>query len=315
MGILDVILGRDQNGKVSKINMALIALMLWKMYQSTKGRAAPQPVPAPAPSPAGRRAEIPAPQAPQQRQPLPAPDMSDGPDGGFKDLQDAMRRAPQYRRDTGESGGGGLGGGLGDILGDILGGGRGRPQAEPKAGPGGGQGGGLGGGLDDILGEILGGGRGGGSRGGSGGGLGGGGLGDILGDILGGGRPGGARAMSEPQGDPLSALLRGAGGAGLGGAGLGGLLGAGLGGLLQQFEEAGHGERAQSWISSGGNKPLSPSDIEQTFGADTIEAIAQQVGLPRAELLSGLAEALPQAVDEMTPDGRMPTPDEWSRWS
>jgi uncharacterized protein YidB (DUF937 family) len=304
VGILDVILGRDQNGKASKINMALIALMLWKVYQSTKGRAAPQP--APAPSPSGRRAEIPAPQPHQQtpqRQPLPAPDMSDGPDGGFKDLQDSMRRAPQYRRDTGgESGGGG---GLGDILGDILGGGRGRPQAEPKAGP---AGGGLGGGLDDILGEILGGGRGGSPR--RGGGLGGGGLGDILGDILGGGRPGGARAMSEPQGDPLSALLQGAGG-----AGLGGLLGAGLGGLLQQFEEAGHGERAQSWISSGGNKSLSPSDIEQTFGADTIDAIAQQVGLPRSELLSGLAEALPQAVDQMTPDGRMPTPDEWSRFS
>jgi uncharacterized protein YidB (DUF937 family) len=114
----------------------------------------------------------------------------------------------------------------------------------------------------------------------------------------------------SPQGDPLSALLRGAGG-----AGLGGLLGAGLGGLLQQFEETGHGEQARSWISSGGNAPLSASDIEQTFGADTIDAIAQQVGLSRGELLAGLAEALPQAVDQMTPEGRMPSPDEWSRWS
>jgi uncharacterized protein YidB (DUF937 family) len=85
--------------------------------------------------------------------------------------------------------------------------------------------------------------------------------------------------------------------------------------LLQQFEETGHGEQARSWISSGGNAPLSASDIEQTFGADTIDAIAQQVGLSRGELLAGLAEALPQAVDQMTPEGRMPSPDEWSRWS
>lgn len=298
MGVLDVILGRDENGNVSKINLALIALMLWKMYQSTQGRGAPEPVPAPAPS--GRRADAPAPpqQETQQPTPIPAPSSRDGTDGGFRDLTEAMNRMPDYRRDPG-AGGGGLGGGLGDILGDILGGGRGRGGQPQPGGPGGG-------GLDDILGDILGGGRPSGRGGQQGGGLG-----DILGDILGGGRPGGMRAMGSggAQGDPFSDLLRGGGG-----GALGGLLGAGLGGLLQQFDQSGHGEQARSWVDQSDNKPISPSEIEETFGADTINTLVQQLGVPREELLSGLAQVLPQAVDQMTPDGRMPTLDEMARW-
>lgn len=289
MGILDVILGRDQNGNVSKINLALIALMLWKMYQSSKGGAAPQPMPAPS----GRGGDMPAP-SPRTQAPLPAPD-SIASDGGFRDLTDAMNRMPDDRR---EPGSGGMGGGLGDILGDILGGGRPRGgQPEPGGMPGGG--------LGDILGDILGGGRPSGRGGQPGGGLG-----EILGDILGGGRaPGGARAVSGAQGDPFAELLRGAGG-----AGLGGLLGAGLGGLLQQFQESGHGAEAQSWVARGDNRTISPADVEDTFGRDTIDTLAQQLGIPRNELLSGLAQVLPQAVDQMTPEGRLPTPDEAARW-
>jgi uncharacterized protein YidB (DUF937 family) len=162
--------------------------------------------------------------------------------------------------------------------------------------------------LGDILGDILGGGRPAG-RGGQQGGPGGG-LGDILGDILGGGRPGGARAVSGSQGDPFSDLLRGGAG-----AGLGGLLGAGLGGLLQQLEQSGHAREAQSWISEGGNKAISPSAIEDAFGSDIINTLSQQFGLPREELLSGLAETLPETVDKLTPDGRLPTLDELSRWT
>src|SRR5690606_16919385 len=135
---------------VSKINMALIALLLWKMYQGSKGGAAET---APARVPTGRRDENPA-ASPETwpQSPPPVPNTSsEGPDGGFRDLTDAMNRMPDYRRDPGAGGGSG-GGGLGDILGDILGGGRAR---EP--GGRGGQSGG--GGLGDILGDILGGGR------------------------------------------------------------------------------------------------------------------------------------------------------------
>lgn len=255
MGVLDVILGRDADGNVSKINLALIALLLWRMYQAS-GRTSP----APAPAPGGGRAE----RTPQQ--PLPTPDAgsAEDRDGGFRELTEAMNRMPDFRRDGGAQGGGGLG----DILGDILGGGR---PAGRGAQPGGG-------------------------------------LGDILGDILGGARPA-PHAVTEPRREPFADLLRGSAG-----GGLGALLGAGLGGLLQQFNDAGYGDQAMSWVSRGDNRPVSPSDIERTFGADTIDTLTAQLGVPRSELLTGLAQALPQAVDRMTPDGRLPTPDEMARW-
>jgi uncharacterized protein YidB (DUF937 family) len=298
VGVLDVILGRDENGNVSKVNLAMIALMLWKMYQSSKGGGSAEPMPAPVPS--GRRADIPPPQhETRQQTPIPTPSSSNDADGGFGELTDAMKRMPDYRRDPGAGGGG-----LGDILGDILGGGN-RPSGRGGRPEGGGMPGG--GGLGDILGDILGGGRPSG-RGGQPGGPGGG-LGDILGDILGGGRAPRAQGVSGPQGDPFAELLRGGGG-----GALGGLLGAGLGGLLQQFDQAGHGAEVQSWVSRDGNKAISPSDIETTFGSDTIDTLVQQLGVPRSELLSGLAQVMPQAVDQMTPDGRLPTPEEMSRW-
>ena len=34
MGILDVVLGRDAQGQPSKINMALIALLLWRWMRA-----------------------------------------------------------------------------------------------------------------------------------------------------------------------------------------------------------------------------------------------------------------------------------------
>jgi uncharacterized protein YidB (DUF937 family) len=39
----------------------------------------------------------------------------------------------------------------------------------------------------------------------------------------------------------------------------------------------------------------------------------QQTGLPRDELLSGLSKELPDAIDELTPDGSVPTDDELSK--
>ncbi len=141
-----------------------------------------------------------------------------------------------------------------------------------------------------------------------------GGLGDILGEILGGGRgmPG-QRVAGGPQSDPLSDLLQSAGIGGLGGLLAGGASGGVLGGLLQQFDQAGRGDAARSWVSSGENVPVTPKDVENTFGSDIIDQIAEQFGMDKNELLKGLSQMLPQVVDQLTPDGRLPTEQELSR--
>ena len=42
--------------------------------------------------------------------------------------------------------------------------------------------------------------------------------------------------------------------------------------------------------------------------------MTRQTGMSRDELLDGLSRYLPDVVDQLTPDGRLPTDDEASRW-
>lgn len=124
----------------------------------------------------------------------------------------------------------------------------------------------------------------------------------------------GGNQAAGPQGDPLSALLQGAGIGGLGALLAGGAGGGMLGDLMRQFDQAGAGDAARSWVSQGENIPVTPQQIENTFGSDIIDQLADQFGLDKRELLQGLSETLPEVVNELTPDGRLPTEDEISRW-
>lgn len=133
-----------------------------------------------------------------------------------------------------------------------------------------------------------------------------------LGNLLGGGSPGGG------LGGLLGGLGSGnAGGLGglLGGASVGGALSGGLGGLLDRFQESGHGKTANSWISTGANEPIEETQLEQALGADVMDDLTQRTGLSRQELLARLSRELPKAVDEMSPDGKLPTEDDLSRYN
>lgn len=79
-----------------------------------------------------------------------------------------------------------------------------------------------------------------------------------------------------------------------------------LGDLIDSFKRAGMGDTADSWVSTGPNKPIAPSHVEQGLGPDVIEALMRQTGLSRDELLERLSKILPEAVDHSTPEGRLP---------
>ena len=145
-----------------------------------------------------------------------------------------------------------------------------------------------------------------------GGGLGGG-LGGLLGGLLGGGRGGGV-GNAPAGGGGLGDLLKGPLGGMLAGGAAGSILSGGLGSLLEQFQQNGHVQAAQSWVGKGPNQDISESDLAKSIGIDDIDAVASQTGLSRDELLSGLRRELPNAIDQLTPDGRLPTEDEASRW-
>jgi len=119
------------------------------------------------------------------------------------------------------------------------------------------------------------------------------------------GAPGGRGGLGDLLNSGLGGLL--ATGA------AGGILSGGLNDLLKQFQQSGHSETAKSWVGTGPNKEISPNDLAGALGADKINALVAQTGMSRDDLLHGLSEYLPQVVDQLTPEGRLPTEQEAGR--
>ncbi len=81
----------------------------------------------------------------------------------------------------------------------------------------------------------------------------------------------------------------------------------GVGGLLQKLQAGGLGEAAESWIGNGSNQAVSPAQLHNALGGESVQSAAESSGLSTGDLLRQLAQHLPQAVDHMTPDGQVPT--------
>jgi uncharacterized protein YidB (DUF937 family) len=171
---------------------------------------------------------------------------------------------------------------------------------------GGGLGGGLGGGGFGM------------PRGGMLGGLGGGGISPIAAGVLGllaykafksfsgQSRPAGAGQPAGQEGGlfggtPLEKILNP------------GALSGGLNDLVDQFRKRGKGDVAESWVTKGPNKSIAPEDLEQVLSPEQLAFLMGRTGLSREELLAGLSQELPKAVDTLTPDGHVPDENEMKR--
>ena len=211
---------------------------------------------------------------------------------GLLDILNGIQTGPGAQAPAGRSGGGSS---LSPIMIALIGllasrmlSGGGQQQQTPAGGAAAGSGGaaaGSGGG-GGLLGEILGGDLGGLLKGG---------LGGLLAGVA-GGAAGGAGGAAGSAGGPL-----------------GGVLSGGLGDLMKQFEQAGQGDAMKSWVGPGDNQSIGINDLANALGPDRLGALSQQSGLSRDDLLAGLAQHLPNFVNQLTPDGRLPTADELSR--
>jgi uncharacterized protein YidB (DUF937 family) len=122
----------------------------------------------------------------------------------------------------------------------------------------------------------------------------------------------GPGANPAPSGGGLGGLLQGGLGGLLAGGAAGSVISGGLGDLVKQLQQNGHGDTANSWVSPGPNKSISPGDLANALGADQINSLMSQSGLSRDQLLSGLSQHLPDVVNHLTPDGRLPSENELS---
>ncbi|OOR87729.1 hypothetical protein B0181_09750 [Moraxella caviae] len=195
-------------------------------------------------------------------------------------------------------------GGLGGLLGSVLGG------AQAQNANANNQAGGLGG----LLGSVL------DSQGGSQSG----GLESVLGGLLGGKAQAQNNASAADLGGLLGGLLGGVGNRSAAG-GLGGALGGnksalllallpvvlsfiqqngGLSGVLSKFNNSGLGNKAQSWVNiDTDNDGIDAGDVARLFGDDKINEVCQSTGASQDEVCQGIAELLPEVMNELTPQG------------
>ena len=172
------------------------------------------------------------------------------------------------------------------LLGQVLGGlfGQAMRQRGMRGGMGGGLGGGTGGGMGGALGGIA--------------------LGSVLAGMMRGrgqGQPMGVPGGKRPYANQTALLVM--------------LLplamrwvqrNGGMDGVLDKFRQKGLGRQAQSWMSTGDNETIDSGSVEQVVGREELQQMAQRLGVPEEQVAQAFAEIMPEMVDKMTPDGRMP---------
>jgi uncharacterized protein YidB (DUF937 family) len=80
----------------------------------------------------------------------------------------------------------------------------------------------------------------------------------------------------------------------------------GLEGLVRSFQDRGLGGIVDSWVSTGKNLPISADQIAQGLGSEEISSLASRLGMSQGDVSAKLARLLPDVVDRLTPNGRVP---------
>jgi uncharacterized protein YidB (DUF937 family) len=110
----------------------------------------------------------------------------------------------------------------------------------------------------------------------------------------------GGAALNDMKGTPLDRILNQL---------MGGQPGAsGLQALVERLRGAGLGDRVESWIATGENRPVQPQELDRAFEGPEADSMAHAAGMERPGLLALLSQVLPKLVDAMTPDGYLPQP-------
>lgn len=80
----------------------------------------------------------------------------------------------------------------------------------------------------------------------------------------------------------------------------------GIQGIVDQFQKQGLGGVVNSWVGTGQNEAVTPDQVHQALGADTVQKMATQAGVTPQEMATQLAQHLPTAIDKLTPHGTIP---------
>ena len=112
--------------------------------------------------------------------------------------------------------------------------------------------------------------------------------------------------------DQLSSALGGAPGESGGSAMLSGVMDmlnnhpGGVSGLVQSFEQNGLGNLMSSWIGTGENLPISADQVKTILGNERVAELAAKARISPDAASSRLAELLPNVINKLSPDGKLP---------
>ncbi|NEI29592.1 YidB family protein [Rhizobium ruizarguesonis] len=139
---------------------------------------------------------------------------------------------------------------------------------------------------------------------------------DKIGELLRGIQNPQQPGAGNQQPGGLGGILGGLGGSGglgglLGGLTSGGIVSGGLGDLLKTFQQNGHGDKIDSWVQPGQNADINDGQLAEALGPDVLNEIASNTGLSHQQILDRLSRDLPKAVDDLTPQGKLPTAEEF----
>ena len=81
----------------------------------------------------------------------------------------------------------------------------------------------------------------------------------------------------------------------------------GLQGVVNEFEKNGLGPTVRSWVGTGPNQPISADQIQRVLGPELLQQLSAKSGISVEELTQKLSQVLPQAVDRLTPEGKIPS--------
>jgi uncharacterized protein YidB (DUF937 family) len=109
--------------------------------------------------------------------------------------------------------------------------------------------------------------------------------------------------------DEAVGALGGRGGSGNQAMGaLGGLVerAGGVQGILSKLEASGLGDKVDSWIGTGPNKSISADEVKRALGPDEVKQAAARAGVSEDQAAGGVADALPNLIDKISPGGKLP---------
>jgi uncharacterized protein YidB (DUF937 family) len=80
----------------------------------------------------------------------------------------------------------------------------------------------------------------------------------------------------------------------------------GVDGIMSKLQESGLGDQLSSWIGSGENQAVSPDQIKDALGKADLDQLAAKTGLDVDDLAGRISTKMPDAIDQLTPDGAVP---------